>query len=147
MADAFLSPEEIEALLRDNPSAEQPDAEPPQARSSSSRIDGLGEKTPAIHQPGVDPMTLNSQNLGLILDIPLKVTVLLGKTKRNISDVLKLGKGSIVELDRLENEPVDILVNDTLIARGEVVVVREYFGVRITDIISTEKRLKSLVSS
>ncbi|MEA4924141.1 MAG: flagellar motor switch phosphatase FliY [Syntrophomonadaceae bacterium] len=86
-----------------------------------------------------------SNNLNLILDIPLKLSVILGRTKRNIADVLRLNPGSIVELDRLENEPVDILVNDTLIARGEVVVVKEYFGVRITDIISTENRIKSLV--
>jgi flagellar motor switch protein FliN/FliY len=89
---------------------------------------------------------INSNNLNLILDIPLRLSVILGKTKRNIVDVLKLTQGSIVELERLENEPVDILVNETLIARGEVVVVKEYFGVRITDIISTESRIKSLVS-
>jgi flagellar motor switch protein FliN len=88
----------------------------------------------------------NSNNLNLILDIPLKLSVILGRTKRNISDVLKLTPGSIVELDRLENEPVEILVNETLIARGEVVVVKEYFGVRITDITSTESRIKSLVA-
>jgi len=89
---------------------------------------------------------INNNNLNLILDIPLKLSVVLGKTKRNIFDVLKLTQGSIVELERLESEPVDILVNETLIARGEVVVVKEYFGVRITDIISTENRIKSLVS-
>jgi flagellar motor switch protein FliN/FliY len=86
-----------------------------------------------------------NNNLNLILDIPLRLSVLLGRTKRNIVDVLKLTQGSIVELERLETEPVDILVNDTLIARGEVVVVKEYFGVRITDIISTENRLRNLV--
>lgn len=89
---------------------------------------------------------INSNNLNLILDIPLRLSVILGKTKRNIADVLKLAQGSIVELERLEHEPVEILVNETLIARGEVVVVKEYFGVRITDIISTESRIKSLVS-
>ncbi len=89
---------------------------------------------------------INSNNLNLILDIPLRLSVILGKTKRNIVDVLKLTQGSIVELERLEHEPVEILVNDTLIARGEVVVVKEYFGVRITDIISTESRIRSLVS-
>jgi len=93
-----------------------------------------------------DNIPINNNNLNLILDIPLKLSVVLGKTKRNIFDVLKLTQGSIVELERLESELVDILVNDTLIARGEVVVVKEYFGVRITDIISTENRIKSLVS-
>ena len=66
------------------------------------------------------------------------------KARRRRNKVLKLAKGSIVELDRLENEPVDILVNDTLIARGEVVVVNEKFGVRLTDIVSPMERVKSL---
>lgn len=87
----------------------------------------------------------NTGNLNLIMDVPLRLSVLLGRTKRSISDILKLTHGSIVELERLENEPVDILVNEKLIARGEVVVVKEYFGVRITEIISMENRLKNLV--
>lgn len=141
MANSFLSPEEIEALLREAPSgpasgngALQDHSQPEQAASAAMRA------------PGAELMGMSNQNLKLILDIPLKMSVLLGRSRRNIGDVLKLSKGSIVELDRLENEPVDILVNDTLIARGEVVVVREYFGVRITDIISAENRIRSLVS-
>jgi len=90
-------------------------------------------------------LLLNSGNLNLILDVPLRLSVLLGRTKRSIADILKLTHGSIVELERLEHEPVDILVNEKLIARGEVVVVKEYFGVRITEIISMENRLKNLV--
>jgi len=90
-------------------------------------------------------LLLNNGNLNLILDVPLRLSVLLGKTKKNVAEVLRLTQGSIVELERLETEPVDILVNDKLIARGEVVVVKEYFGVRIIDIISTENRLKNLV--
>ena len=84
-------------------------------------------------------------NLNLIMDVPLRLSVLLGRTKRSIADILKLTHGSIVELERMENEPVDILVNEKLIARGEVVVVKEYFGVRITEIISQENRIKNLV--
>lgn len=91
------------------------------------------------------PIIVNNSNLNLIMDVPLRLSVLLGKTKRSIADILKLTHGSIVELERLENEPVDILVNEKLIARGEVVVVKEYFGVRITEIISMENRLKNLV--
>jgi len=79
------------------------------------------------------------------IDVPLKVSVLLGRTKKNINEVLSLGSGSIIELEKMADEPVDILVNDTLIARGEVVAVNEYFGVRITDIISPENRIRSLV--
>ncbi|NLG33403.1 MAG: flagellar motor switch protein FliN [Syntrophomonadaceae bacterium] len=79
--------------------------------------------------------------MDLILDIPLKVSVLLGKTRKSIGEVLNFGPGSIVELERMADEPVDVLVNGVLIARGEVVVVEEYFGVRITDIISPENRV------
>lgn len=91
------------------------------------------------------PLLFNSGNLDLILDVPLRLSVLLGRTQKSIGDILKLTHGSIVELERMENEAVDILVNGKLIARGEVVVVKEYFGVRITDIISTENRLRNLV--
>jgi flagellar motor switch protein FliN/FliY len=85
----------------------------------------------------------NNGNLNLILDVPLKLSVILGRTKKSIADILKITPGSIIELERLENEPVDILVNEKLIAKGEVVVVKEYFGVRITEIISPESRLKN----
>lgn len=84
------------------------------------------------------------KNLNLILDVPLKVSVILGKTRRPIQEVLNLIPGSIVELERLANEPVDILVNGTLIAQGEVVVINENYGVRVTNIISPEQRLNNL---
>jgi len=84
------------------------------------------------------------RNLDLLLDIPLKVTVELGRTKRTIKDILDLSAGSIIELDKLAGEPVDILVNQKLIARGEVVVIDENFGVRVTDIVSRSDRLKKL---
>src|SRR5699024_1691622 len=83
------------------------------------------------------PSTLNQnerRNLDMLLDIPLKVTVELGRTNRTIKDILELSAGSIVELDKLAGEPVDILVNQKLIAKGEVVVIDENFGVRLTDI-------------
>ncbi len=84
------------------------------------------------------------KNIELILDVPLKVTVELGKTRMLIRDILNLGPGSIIELDKLAGEPVEILVNGKPIARGEVVVIDENFGVRITDIISPRERLESL---
>lgn len=84
------------------------------------------------------------KNLDMLLDIPLKVTVELGRTKRTIKDILDLTSGSIVELDKLAGEPVDILINQKLIAKGEVVVIDENFGVRLTDIISQSDRLKQL---
>lgn len=86
----------------------------------------------------------DEQNLGLLLDIPLQVTVELGRTKKLIKDILELSPGSIIQLDKLAGEPVDILVNNKLIAKGEVVVIDENFGVRVTDIISQWDRVQKL---
>jgi len=86
----------------------------------------------------------DTKNLNLLLDIPLNVTVELGRTKRVIKDILELSPGSILELDKLAGEPVDILVNNKLIAKGEVVVIEENFGVRVTDILSQWDRLQKL---
>jgi flagellar motor switch protein FliN/FliY len=83
-------------------------------------------------------------NLNLLLDIPLRVTVELGRTKRLIKDILEFTQGSIIELDKLAGEPVDILVNNKLIAKGEVVVIDENFGVRVTDIVSQIDRVHKL---
>lgn len=85
-----------------------------------------------------------SKNLDMLLDIPLQVTVELGRTKRSVKEILELSAGSIVELDKLAGEPVDILVNNRLIAKGEVVVIDENFGVRVTDILSQSDRIKKL---
>jgi flagellar motor switch protein FliN/FliY len=83
-------------------------------------------------------------NLNLLLDIPLRVTVELGRTQKQIKDILELSQGSIVELDKLAGEPVDILVNNKLIAKGEVVVIDENFGVRVTDIVSQWDRVQKI---
>jgi flagellar motor switch protein FliN/FliY len=84
------------------------------------------------------------RNLDLILDIPLRVTVELGRTKMVVSDLLNLGQGSVIELNKLAGEPMEIFVNDKLVARGEAVVVNEKFGVRLTDIISPAERVEQL---
>ena len=91
---------------------------------------------------GITPK--NQNNINLILDVPLEISVVLGRTKKSISDILNLGTGSLVELDKLAEEPVDILVNGKQIATGEVVVVNENFGVRITAILSSTERVKNL---
>ncbi|WP_223700226.1 flagellar motor switch phosphatase FliY [Sutcliffiella deserti] len=83
-------------------------------------------------------------NLNMLLDIPLQVTVELGRTRRSVKDILDLSSGSVIELDKLAGEPVDILVNNKLIAQGEVVVIDESFGVRVTDIVSQTDRIKKL---
>lgn len=84
------------------------------------------------------------RNLNLILDIPLKVTVELGRTKMPVSELLNLTQGSVIELSKLAGEPMEVYVNDKLIARGEAVVVNEKFGVRLTDIISPAERVEQL---
>ena len=84
------------------------------------------------------------RNLDLILDIPLRVTVELGRTKMVVSELLNLGQGSVIELNKLAGEPMEVLVNDKLVARGEAVVVNEKFGVRLTDIISPAERVEQL---
>ncbi|MCL6622430.1 MAG: flagellar motor switch protein FliN [Syntrophobacterales bacterium] len=83
-------------------------------------------------------------NLALLLDIPLEITAELGRTRMIINDLLQLGQGSVIELNKLAGEPLEILVNQKLIARGEVVVVNEKFGIRLTDIISPVDRIKQL---
>jgi flagellar motor switch protein FliN/FliY len=83
-------------------------------------------------------------NLDLILDIPLRVTVELGRSRMVVSELLNLGQGSVIELNKLAGEPMEILVNDKLVARGEAVVVNEKFGVRLTDIISPKERVEQL---
>ena len=89
-------------------------------------------------------MPVKDANIGLILDVPLQVTVELGRTKKLIKDVLELSTGSVIELDRLAGEPVDVLVNGKLLAKGEVVVIDENFGVRVTDIVSSVERVRNL---
>ena len=90
------------------------------------------------------PVQVNDANIGLILDVPLQVNVELGRTKKSIKDILDLTKGSIVELDKLAGEPVDIMVNGKYLAKGEVVVIDENFGVRITEIVSPLERAARL---
>jgi flagellar motor switch protein FliN/FliY len=85
-----------------------------------------------------------SQNLDFLLDIPLDVTVELGRTSMIINKMLQLTQGSVVELDKAAGEPVEIFVNDKLLGKGEVIVVNERFGVRITEIISQADRIKNI---
>ena len=91
-----------------------------------------------------DTPTGEKKSLDLILDIPLTVTVELGRNKMLINDLLQLGQGSVIELKKLVGEPLEVLVNQKLVARGETVVVNEKFGVRLTDIVSPMERVKSL---
>lgn len=89
-------------------------------------------------------ISVSQDNLGLILDVPLQVSVELGKAKKTIKEILELGPGSVIELDRLAGEPVDMIVNGKLVAKCEVVVINETFGIRITDIIQPNERMAAI---
>ncbi|MCG8016789.1 MAG: flagellar motor switch protein FliN [Candidatus Thiodiazotropha sp. 'RUGA'] len=108
-----------------------------------------GEQSTATEAASFDELTdeavsTGSVNMDAILDVPVTISMEIGRTKINIRNLLQLNQGSVVELDRLAGEPMDVLVNGTLIAQGEVVVVNEKFGLRLTDIISPSERVKRL---
>ncbi len=108
------------------------------------------DKDPVTVQPveleplGTGQSGSSEKNLSLLLDVPLRVTVELGRTEMSIREVLSLGPGSVVELSKVAGEVVDILVNGKLIAHGEVVVIDDMFGVRVTDIVPPAARVRSL---
>jgi len=91
-----------------------------------------------------NPVSLEGPNLDVILDIPVSISMEVGNADITIRNLLQLNQGSVIELDRLAGEPLDVLVNGTLIAHGEVVVVNEKFGIRLTDVISPSERIKKL---
>ena len=91
-----------------------------------------------------DPVSLDGPNLDVILDIPVSISMEVGSTDINIRNLLQLNQGSVIELDRLAGEPLDVLVNGMLIAHGEAVVVNEKFDIRLTDVISPSERIKKL---
>ncbi len=95
-------------------------------------------------QPVTGTPTNNNPDLDVILDIPVSISMEVGRTSITIRNLLQLYQGSVIELDRLAGEPLDVLVNGTLIAHGEVVVVNEKFGIRMTDVISPSERIKKL---
>ena len=106
------------------------------AIAGAAPVAGAADSAPKAGQP--------VQSLDFILDIPLKLSAELGRARMSVRDILALTQGSVVELSKFAGEPLEILVNDKLIARGEVVVVNEKFGVRLTDIISPVERIEQL---
>ena len=119
---------------KDSIDSEDPKAEEQAAEEVKPEEDEIGEQEGA-------------GQLDFILDIPLELSVELGRTKMLVNDLLQLGQGSIVELNKLAGEPLEVYINRKLIARGEVVVVNEKFGVRLTDIITPMDRVKSLAET
>ncbi|KJH80985.1 flagellar motor switch protein FliN [Pseudomonas sp. KSR10] len=123
--------DDIDALLNQGPAAAPA---PPRAP-----LEEFGSSPKAAATAGLD-----GPNLDVILDIPVSISMEVGSTEISIRNLLQLNQGSVVELDRLAGEPLDVLVNGTLIAHGEVVVVNEKFGIRLTDVISPSERIKKL---
>jgi len=107
-------------------------------------IEASGEEATEVTDEATPATGGETKSLDLILDIPLTVAVELGRSKMLINDLLQLGQGSVIELTKLVGEPLEVLVNQKLVARGEVVVVNEKFGVRLTDIVSPMERVQSL---
>mgnify|MGYP003605119125 FL=1 len=125
------SQDDIDAMM-----AQSAAAEPAAPRAMMQEFDGVPRST--------GPVRLDGTNLDVILDIPVSISMEVGNTNITIRNLLQLNQGSVIELDRLAGEPLDGLVNGTLIAHGEVVVVNEKFGIRLTDVISPSERTRKL---
>jgi flagellar motor switch protein FliN/FliY len=110
----------------------------PEAAQSEAREVTFADIEPGMQEEG------SPQNIDFLLDIPLEITVELGRTKIKVGDLLKLSQGSVVELDSMTDQPLEIFVNKKLMAKGEVVVVNDKFGIRLTNIISPGDRVKKL---
>jgi len=134
--DAALADEWAAALEQQDTEEDMPGAVPAPLDDLMAQADAAPSSMPTA---GAD-----NPNLDVILDIPVTLTMEVGSTKINIRNLLQLNQGSVIELDRLAGEPLDVLVNGTLIAHGEVVVVNEKFGIRLTDVISPTERIKKL---
>ena len=140
------SPEAVAAALDDITDDDWAAAMQEQAVVDAAAAPEAATATPASFQSfdggGAKPSSMN--DFELILDIPVQLNVELGRTKISIRNLLQLAHGSVVELDALAGEPMDVLINGTLIAQGEVVVVNDKFGIRLTDIVTPSERVRKL---
>src|SRR4051812_36016828 len=120
--------------------------EPALAAESAAAAQGIAPASNLFGtlSPGVPSSEGQRQDIQLVLDIPVQLTVELGRTKIPIRHILQLAQGSVIELDALAGEPMDVLVNGFLIAQGEVVVVNDKFGIRLTDIVTPSERMRRL---
>ena len=148
--DSVLNQDDIDKLMSEDGELDQdwgngvdsPSAPAGSAPPASHAFDQLSKSAPA--EAPARSQSTKDRSLDFILDIPLEVAVELGRARMVINDLLQLGQGSVIELSKLAGEPLEILVNNKLVARGEVVVVNEKFGVRVTDIVSPMERVKNL---
>ncbi len=140
-----ISPDELNKITGAAPVAPTPSPAPAPASAATAAASAGSTARPAQFAP-LQPSngTPANTNLDMLLGVNLKVTVELGRTRMTIEEILQLGPGSVVELDKLAGEPVDVLINDRLIARGEVVVIDDRFGVRITDVVPPAQRVHSM---
>ncbi|MBL4681177.1 MAG: flagellar motor switch protein FliN [Pseudomonadales bacterium] len=125
------------------------DEEDPWAAAMEEQDEFENAATPELEElvdEAAPPSTFDGENpdLEVILDIPVSISMVVGNTPISIRNLLQLNQGSVIELDRMAGEPLDVLVNNTLIAHGEVVVVNEKFGIRLTDVISAAERIRGL---
>lgn len=150
MTDDALSKEEIDALLADTAdnSVDEEPAEFQDYEENSAEKNNKNNKNNKNEENNDDDDDASpdqqQHNIQLLLDIYMQITVELGKTSKKVKDILGWGEGSIIELEKPSSEPVNILVNKRLVARGEVVVIDENFGVRITEIVDPRERLMSI---
>lgn len=115
------------------------------AETGSTRQAGAASPQPASFPPVQHAQTGEApKNIDFLLDIPMNVAVYIGSAKMAIRDLLQLAQGSVIELDKLAGEPMEVVVNNKLVARGEVVVVNEKFGIRLTDVVSAAERVQQL---
>ncbi|MCX8145602.1 MAG: flagellar motor switch protein FliN [Azovibrio sp.] len=135
-AEAAISEDDWAAAMAEQASADQ------QAATAAAAA-RPADIFPSFNPPSGTPGSIMNE-LDMILDIPVQITVELGRTKITIKNLLQLAHGSVVELDAMAGEPMNVLVNGTLIAQGEVVVVNDKFGIRLTDIITPSERMRKL---
>ena len=119
-------------------------AEQSEAEAAAANPNSELPEAPLQNLQAEDNGNGDTANLEAILDIPVSLSVEIGQTKISIKNLLQLNQGSVVELERLAGEPLDVKVNNTLVAHGEIVVVNEKYGIRLTDIVSTHERVKKL---
>lgn len=132
------STEGLEDVLEDTGAEEDPWAAAleEQAEAEAVPVEQLNDSS--------QPKAGSDMNLDMVLELPVTISMEIGRTKISIRNLLQLNQGSVIELDRLAGEAMDVLVNDTLIAHGEVVVVNDKFGIRLTDVISADERIRKL---
>ena len=133
-----------EAVLQETPDADADWGAALAEQSAAVATTSHVASAPMFEQLAPGNVAPTANDINLVLDIPVQMTVELGRTRIPIKQILQLAQGSVVELDGLAGEPMDVLVNGCLIAQGEVVVVNEKFGIRLTDIITPSERIRKL---